>query len=740
MPSMPVVVYNLRIIHPSGSSSCVALPSSRNEYSIASDPLDGSYFLRGEGDKHGELLAEIYRERDAEQDDFCFFFSLYHGEASIVLDALNGGQKRRRVPTSDPDGKEKLVAFDDSDIIFLGENRLVLEALIPSSARPDELPEEDDGESQQIPFSTAPENDPPQLPRPALPLDSSVTAAESTQPWVKPAYDVPATEPDQDDTQVVPSSMHVDEELALRAASSPAAPPEDDEDEAPEPIHYDPDVPMNEDDELDAATRDEEAARIRSQARDEEALMFLKPEVPEREYVEEDIVVKHVPGLPKGETTVDETQDTSGSAAVQNAPHGLANGADKEQQFEEPKADVKMEEAVPAAEKDDDTPTSPLTPPPPSSAVQPEQPFGEPDPATLPEAFREPSSPERHRGKTYSARKRRKLDSDEEEARPKTAEKNLGDTQYSMPDEEEDLKVRSVRKTPARNVAAASASEKKAASTAKKPRTSQAQQDVETPSRPGRKRGVLSPPTTSLPGASYEGKPPRIVLSSSDVDHEKEVKSFLASSAAKIVDDISAAASTHLVVGGDGLKRTSKLVVAIALGKPVVHENWLRESAKAGHLLDITSFLARDEERERDWACDLSRAAGKPRTVLDEHTVYFTPALLKSLKASGAEGGVVQIIKAAGGTSVRKPPAKSQNPSENELMLGSEKDDEDVKTWNEHGWTLYRQELVILGVLRGKLELENDEFVIKSGDATGSEAGTASQRSGRGSRRSTRST
>src|SRR5262249_11065626 len=89
----------------------------------------------------------------------------------------------------------------------------------------------------------------------------------------------------------------------------------------------------------------------------------------------------------------------------------------------------------------------------------------------------------------------------------------------------------------------------------------------------------------------------------------------------------------YLCVGDGALKTTSKILKAVALGKPIISDQWVRECLKRDVILDPSKFFAEDEEAEvfmeapKTW----SRGTNPPSSDLfGGRTIYMTPALRKS--------------------------------------------------------------------------------------------------------------
>ena len=172
-----------------------------------------------------------------------------------------------------------------------------------------------------------------------------------------------------------------------------------------------------------------------------------------------------------------------------------------------------------------------------------------------------------------------------------------------------------------------------------------------------------------------------------------------------------------LCVGKD-LKKTSKLIMAILLGKDLVSDTWVIDSSKHGELLDSTSYFPHDAEREAEWGLNLIEAAqrGEDRTrVFDGWNIVFSASAKKELGSTGFKDlkGIVMLAGARKVTATLPKKAPEDVPST--IVIGSA-EDSTLPTLTK--WKFYTKDLISLSVLKGRLDLENDNFLVR-------EAGTA---------------
>lgn len=186
------------------------------------------------------------------------------------------------------------------------------------------------------------------------------------------------------------------------------------------------------------------------------------------------------------------------------------------------------------------------------------------------------------------------------------------------------------------------------------------------------------------------------------------------------MQNVSAPGVTFLVVGPGELKRTPKLTVGVALGKWIVEDQWLIDSKEVGYFLDPDPYIPHDPTHEKAWSFSLRTAIARGRngenTILKDHTVYITPALLAQLKASKQEESLIEMLKTTGaGNIIKKAPKGKREDDEDgdkTLVLGTEKGDSDVMGLEKLGWSVYGTGIVAVSVLRGRLGVGEEEFKI----------------------------
>ena len=202
----------------------------------------------------------------------------------------------------------------------------------------------------------------------------------------------------------------------------------------------------------------------------------------------------------------------------------------------------------------------------------------------------------------------------------------------------------------------------------------------------------------------------RIVFaSSSSAGDSKPVQKFLSGKGVKKVQSVHDC--TVLCVGKE-FKKTSKLILAVLLGKDIITDSWVTDSIKGNHLLSVVTYMPRDFKKEADWGFTLDEAIGRGKRglkVLEDQTIAFTSSVKKELGKSGFDE-LKEIVKYAGGVSSALP-KKTPEETSSTLVIATH-DSPEVAQLQKLGWRVYVRDIISLSILRGKLDLESDEFLL----------------------------
>ena len=209
----------------------------------------------------------------------------------------------------------------------------------------------------------------------------------------------------------------------------------------------------------------------------------------------------------------------------------------------------------------------------------------------------------------------------------------------------------------------------------------------------------------------YLGAPPKVLFTSSTkVDRKKDTMKDFKKFGVQVVTEIDQA--NMLVVGGTELKKTAKLIIAIAQGMDVVHERWVVESRRKNFLLDIIPFVPQDDVHESEWGFTLVDAItrgkeGIVQELLQDITVHTT----KDFERFPAAEQLPSVVKALGGKYISSSLPLGMSSTQNCLILGIRQDSQAVEV-QQIGHKLFDKDLIILGAFRGKIDTETPEFEI----------------------------
>lgn len=210
--------------------------------------------------------------------------------------------------------------------------------------------------------------------------------------------------------------------------------------------------------------------------------------------------------------------------------------------------------------------------------------------------------------------------------------------------------------------------------------------------------------------ASSPGNEIRVLFaSSSTANHTEQFKLFLTGKGVRIVD--SAPDSTILCVGSAGLKRTSKLIMAVMMGKQVISDEWITCSVRADKILEVDGFKARDAVKEKNWNVNLDEAVERGKSglkVLSGWTILFTPSAKKVIGTSGF-GELRSISMMAGATKFSELPKKIPEILPDTLIIATEEDSARHKLMDQR---CFASEIIGLSILRGTIDTDSDEFLI----------------------------
>lgn len=162
------------------------------------------------------------------------------------------------------------------------------------------------------------------------------------------------------------------------------------------------------------------------------------------------------------------------------------------------------------------------------------------------------------------------------------------------------------------------------------------------------------------------------------------------------------------VVPAGELATTAKTLRTLALGKLVVTEDWVTASKEEGQLLEPDDFVHEA----------LEDTINKNRSKLFKGKIlYFTTKLKASYGKEGWES-IQALCREAGANLVQSGSASNGDKTaslSNIIFFGSAEDDPDVNELiSKHGYEVYHKDMLMQGVLRGEVDLKDDEYKLKA--------------------------
>ncbi|KAI4137613.1 MAG: hypothetical protein L6R39_007189 [Caloplaca ligustica] len=165
-----------------------------------------------------------------------------------------------------------------------------------------------------------------------------------------------------------------------------------------------------------------------------------------------------------------------------------------------------------------------------------------------------------------------------------------------------------------------------------------------------------------------------------------------------------------LCTGKGELKRTSSLILAVLMGKEIVTDQWVMQSAVKKQILDTAGFVP---ENATNWGTTLSDAIERGRRglkPLEDWTINFTPSVKKELGKSWSE--LKEVCLFAGATVQAMIPRKGPGESDSTVVIAAPHEP-DQSNLEERGWKLFSKDIITFSVLRGELDADSDEFAMK---------------------------
>lgn len=217
------------------------------------------------------------------------------------------------------------------------------------------------------------------------------------------------------------------------------------------------------------------------------------------------------------------------------------------------------------------------------------------------------------------------------------------------------------------------------------------------------------PPATDDSVSSISRKKLHIAFSGSTVPEQNMLRKFLLRHAN--IDNNVTDRTDYVCTGKGNLKRTTKVLLALLHGKPILSDQWIVQSAKKDQLLEPTEYFASDPTAEKKANVDSQWSRGESRKgLLDNMTLYFSPAAADSYDKDGWKD-IQKVAKLAGAKKILTGDHESiKMPATNLIALGSSKDDVDIMALSEKEIPCFDREWLGLTILRGEIDLEVDRL------------------------------
>lgn len=221
---------------------------------------------------------------------------------------------------------------------------------------------------------------------------------------------------------------------------------------------------------------------------------------------------------------------------------------------------------------------------------------------------------------------------------------------------------------------------------------------------------------STLPDA-YEGslEPKVYFASNTTVDGKKTIlKTFQELGGVKVTNINEA---NIFCVKDNELVKSSSLLQAILHGMHIVNEEWLIGTHQARAFVDPAQFVPSDPDHELEWSFEISSAVkrgrdGFPR-LLEGITVWLTVRLKQSL-SNKIIRDLSNVASGLGAADIKHgiPKTRVQRERMTDLVIGIEQDPQATEV-GHLGHKLYEKEILTMAVLRGVLELESTDFMVK---------------------------
>ncbi|KAI8902041.1 hypothetical protein BC833DRAFT_617019 [Globomyces pollinis-pini] len=169
------------------------------------------------------------------------------------------------------------------------------------------------------------------------------------------------------------------------------------------------------------------------------------------------------------------------------------------------------------------------------------------------------------------------------------------------------------------------------------------------------------------------------------------------------------------------ITRSEKFLIAVSKGIPIADVRWLDSMISRNCVLNVQDYLLADTSQEEKFSFQLSEAILKARSrpLLSGYSVFYTENILPDISVMSrlvkAAGGVVQdkISKQSSAeilSSLKSTKILLGKGTDNFIILSSGADFELCEPFRKENIPIYTTGLLLTGLLRQELELENPEY------------------------------
>jgi hypothetical protein len=230
-------------------------------------------------------------------------------------------------------------------------------------------------------------------------------------------------------------------------------------------------------------------------------------------------------------------------------------------------------------------------------------------------------------------------------------------------------------------------------------------------SRRSRRRSGGSSP------AGYVGPAPVVIFSgSTSIQDDRATMAAFERLGGKVGMTVNDA--TVLCIPEGPVKKTGKLVMAVAKGIDIVTEKWIADSRRLGRFPSLGQYLPHDGVQQRAWRCNLRDAIYRGKKglthLLSGTTVYLTKELRRSLGNLEQEISQIAWILGAEAVERRLPALKDKDTlSQTGVLVIGVRNDPQGGLVGRLGQVLFNKDVLTMAALRGRLERDSEEFVIE---------------------------